>query len=100
MTELDSTTSEDPDSDANLESDVKGRLTPPLSRHQLRPIGYRFMGLGIELATYSLVLAALGYWLDSARQHSRPFATALGALIGFTIGMIRLIQIARRNAER
>ena len=100
LTELDPTPLRNPDSDADLESDPKGHSNHPKSGVQIRLIAYRFMGLGIELAAYSLVLAGLGYWLDSAREHTKPFATALGALIGFGSGMIRLIQNARRNAER
>lgn len=101
MTEIDSTPPpEKPDSDPGLESAPHRRWSHPTPRIGNRLIIHRFMGLGFELASYTLILAGVGYWIDSTRQHAKPYATACGALIGFTLGMIRLIRIARKNAER
>lgn len=58
---------------------------------------FRFVGLGMELAGFTLVLAGLGYWVDSNLHLAKPFATALGALIGFTVGMVRFIQQANKR---
>jgi F0F1-type ATP synthase assembly protein I len=99
LTETDSTPSENPDSDADLETDAHRLSSHRESRPQIQKIALRFLGLGSELATYTLVLAGCGYWIDSARQHAKPYATAIGTLIGFTFGMIRVIQVARKNAE-
>ncbi len=99
LSETDSTPSENPDSDADLETDANRLSSHREPRPQIRMNAFRFVGLGSELATYTLVLAGFGYWIDSARQHTKPYATAIGALIGFTLGMIRVIQVARKNAE-
>jgi F0F1-type ATP synthase assembly protein I len=99
LTETDSTPSKNSDPNANLETDVNRLSSHRESRPQIRLNTLRFVGLGSELAAYTLVLAGFGYWIDSARQHTKPYATAIGALIGFTLGMIRVIQVARKNAE-
>ena len=58
----------------------------------------RFVGLGMELATFTLVPMGIGYWIDSGRQHETPYATAAGALIGFVLGMIRfVVQVTKRR---
>ena len=54
----------------------------------------RMAGLGMELASYTLGLAAIGYVVDSRRGHARPYATAAAALVGFSFGMFRFIQKA------
>ncbi len=99
MTETNSTPPENPDSDTDLEADGNRHSGHREPRPQTRMIALRFIGLGSELAAYTLVLAGLGFWIDSARQHTKPFATATGALVGFSYGMTRLIRIARKNAE-
>ena len=99
LTETDSTPSENSDSDVDLETDANRHLSHRESRPQNHMIALRFIGLGSELAAYTLVLAGFGFWIDSARQHTKPFATAIGALVGFTFGMMRVIQVARKNAE-
>jgi hypothetical protein len=73
-------TDADPDAD---ESDI-GSRKPWL----------RMAGMGIELASITLGLAGLGFWIDSQRGHVTPYATALGALVGFSYGMFRFIQKA------
>lgn len=99
MTETDSTPPENPGSDTDLPTDTQRLSKHPDPRSQIRMIALRFAGLGMELASYTLVIAGFGYWIDSARQHAKPYATAIGALIGFTLGMFRVIQVARKNAE-
>lgn len=54
----------------------------------------RMAGLGIELASITLGLAGLGYFVDSRQGYTTPYVTAAGALIGFTYGMFRFIQKA------
>jgi len=68
----------------------------PSSTGSSRP-WLRFVGLGMELATFTLVLTGIGYWIDSARQHQTPYAAAAGALIGFVLGMIRFIVQATKR---
>ena len=57
------------------------------------------IGLGTELAGFTLVLTGIGYWIDAARQHETPYASAAGALIGFVLGMIRFIVQSTRDAS-
>ena len=54
----------------------------------------KFAGMGIELASFTLGLAGIGYLIDSRRGHATPYAFAFGALIGFGYGMFRFIQKA------
>ncbi len=51
----------------------------------------------MELASYTLILGAGGYWIDSHWEHSQPFFAITGALVGFTLGMYRLIVLATRQ---
>ena len=57
----------------------------------------RLAGLGMELATFTLVCTGFGYWVDSYRQHATPYGSAAGALIGFALGMIRFVIQARKT---
>ena len=41
---------------------------------------FRFVGLGTELAGFTLVFAGLGYLIDRIGQNPKPYGTALGAL--------------------
>ncbi len=59
----------------------------------------RFAGMGLELATFTLVMAGLGYWIDSYRQHETPYGLAVGTLIGFVMGMTRFIFQAMKNIQ-
>lgn len=59
-----------------------------------RPV-LRFVGLGTELAGFTLVFAGIGHLLDNGLQTSKPYASALAALVGFTLGMVRFIQQVR-----
>jgi len=55
---------------------------------------YRVTSVGLEF-----VLPALaGYWIDG-RLGSGPVGMLLGAVLGFTVGMVHLIQIARRGTQ-
>ena len=54
----------------------------------------RMASLGIELASYTLGLAAAGYVVDMRRGHETLYATAIGSLVGFGFGMFRFIQKA------
>lgn len=58
----------------------------------------RFAGLGMELAGYTLGTAGLGFLFDKYRGNVTPYATALGALIGFTFGMYRFIRQASQGS--
>jgi len=68
--------------DASLAKSSKGWMT--------------YAGMGMELASYTLALTALGYAIDQMRGHETPFGTAFGTLIGFSFGMFRFIQRASR----
>ncbi len=60
---------------------------------------FRFVGLGTELAGFTLVFAGLGYLADRTFQNPKPYGTALGAMIGFSLGMMRFIQQARTSDD-
>jgi hypothetical protein len=49
------------------------------------------VGLGTELAGFTLVFAGFGHLVDWASELPKPYGTALGALIGFSLGMARFI---------
>lgn len=59
----------------------------------------RFAGLGMELAGYTVFLGGVGFLFDKHRGHATPYATALGALIGFTWGMYRFIRQASEGSD-
>lgn len=59
----------------------------------------RFAGMGMELATFTLLLTGIGYWFDSHRQHETPYGAAAGALIGFVLGMIRFVRQAMKSVQ-
>lgn len=84
----------DADEPTPSESRSTGRGTGGSSRPWMR-----FAGLGMELATFTLVMAGLGYWLDTHRQHATLYGTAAGAFIGFTLGMIRFIRQAMQSMD-
>ena len=60
---------------------------------------FRFVGLGTELAGFTLVCAGQGYLMDQIGQNPKPYGTALGAMIGFSLGMVRFIQQARNSDD-
>lgn len=57
----------------------------------------KFAGLGMELASYSLGAAGVGYAVDLQRGHGKPYGAAVGTLIGFGFGMVRFIQRVSRQ---
>jgi len=56
-------------------------------------------GLGIELAAAVVGLTALGLWIDR-RLETEPWATVIGASIGFVGGMYNFILSAQKAARR
>lgn len=60
----------------------------------------RFAGLGMELAGSTLVLAGIGHLIDRWRGGADGLGIAIGALVGFSFGMFRLIQLALREIKR
>lgn len=69
-----------------------------LSFNSRSPV-FRLVGLGTELAGFTVVMLGIGYAIDSAFGHATRFATAAGALLGFTLGMVRFIRNVRRLNE-
>jgi F0F1-type ATP synthase assembly protein I len=54
----------------------------------------RFAGAGMELGGSAIVGAAIGYGVDRYLGNTTLLATALGAILGFTGGLIRFIRLA------
>lgn len=94
MTRRNSRTEEVDEATGEENRQSRGQTGRPSWHHS--PV-FRFLGLGSELAGFTLVFAGVGYAIDSTRGHSKPYATAFGALIGFTFAMVRFIQQVRRN---
>lgn len=68
----------------------------------------RFAGMGMEIAMYTIVLGALGRWVDGGLGNRRPLVAVFLGAIGFCFGMYRLVRMAmavnrksgvRRNAS-
>ncbi|MEM9586796.1 MAG: AtpZ/AtpI family protein [Planctomycetota bacterium] len=59
----------------------------------------RFAGAGIELAGSALIAGAVGYWVDGQFGNAKPYCAALGVLVGFAVGMFRLIVTVSRFAD-
>ena len=60
---------------------------------------FRFIGMGMALAGFTLFVAGIGYVIDSFSENPKPFGTAFGALIGFTLGMVRFIRQAKQSQD-
>ena len=60
---------------------------------------FRFIGMGTELAGFTLFVAGVVYVIDSFSESPKPYGTAFGALIGFTLGMVRFIRQARQSQD-
>jgi Putative F0F1-ATPase subunit Ca2+/Mg2+ transporter len=73
------------------------RSSDPKSGHS-RGFPVRLLGSGMELASYTLILGAAGYWVDGRWQHTQPYLGIAGALVGFSLGMYRLIVLASRQS--
>ena len=82
---------------ADKKTDDEGPISP--SSPWKQSAVFRFVGLGTELAGFTLVFAGLGYLMDKFGQNPKPYGTALGALIGFSLGMVRFIQQARKSDD-
>lgn len=54
----------------------------------------RFAGAGMELGGSAIVGAAIGYAVDWYLDNTTLLATALGAILGFTGGLVRFIRLA------
>jgi len=66
-------------------------------KHRLAKPWMKVAGMGMELASYTLGLAGIGYVVDLRRHHTTPYATAAGALLGFSYGMFRFVQKASQT---
>ncbi|TWU04372.1 hypothetical protein Pla52n_24120 [Stieleria varia] len=60
----------------------------------------RFVGVGMEIALYTIVLGGIGHWLDGRLGTAKPFLTALFGLVGFCFGMYRLVRMAVLSQRR
>lgn len=60
------------------------------------PSMMRFAGAGIELAGAVLVTAGVGYLIDLFFELERPWGVAIGAFLGFVIGMVNFIRLAMK----
>ncbi|QDV45518.1 Putative F0F1-ATPase subunit [Stieleria neptunia] len=58
------------------------------------PIWIRLSGAGLELAFITIVFGVIGAAIDRHLQSARPTCSAIGGLLGFTLGMIRFIRLA------
>ena len=47
------------------------------------------------MASSALILGGIGYWIDQQRQHETPYLGVAGVLLGFVLGMYRLIRVAK-----
>lgn len=64
------------------------------SRFQIPASVRRLSGAGLELAGFALILGGLGYLVDRQIGWRQPYLAIAGVLIGFGLGMYRLIRIA------
>jgi ATP synthase protein I len=55
----------------------------------------RITTIALEMA----LPAGGGHWLDT-RFGTSPILTAIGALLGLTVGMLHLLQIARQQSKK
>lgn len=56
----------------------------------------RLSSAGFELASFSLILGALGYGIDQAVGNANPYVGIAGLLLGFMLGFYRLIVLASK----
>lgn len=77
----------------------KGSDAPVSKPSSSNPRGFpiRLLGSGMELASYTLILGAAGYWVDRRWHFAQPYFGIAGALVGFSLGMYRLIVLATRQ---
>ena len=51
--------------------------------------------LGTEFALLEVIGAAVGYWLDT-KWNTLPWCLLGGVGIGFTLGLVRILQVAKQ----
>ncbi len=90
-------TDQDSNSDPQTSDSQANAKNAPAARRD-RSTMFRFAGLGIELATSTLLFAGIGYFVDWLLELEKSYGTAAGTLVGFTIGMFRFIQQALKGA--
>ncbi|MGI9472329.1 MAG: hypothetical protein ACR2NZ_12380 [Rubripirellula sp.] len=59
----------------------------------------KVVGLGMELAGSTLVLAGVGHLVDRYRGKADGVGVAIGAFLGFGLGMFRFIQKALQQIQ-
>ena len=82
------------------ESRPRQRSSPEDDPARLSRQWMRLSSVGLEFAAAVLLLGGIGYWIDAARQHETPYLGAAGALLGFVVGMYRLIRVAQEVGGR
>ena len=89
--------------DDHPSDDPKQSMTKPDSRSKGSPDDVQgkpwmtLLGLGMELAGSTLVLAGVGHLVDRYRGKPDGFGVAIGAFLGFGLGMFRFIQKALKQ---
>jgi F0F1-type ATP synthase assembly protein I len=75
----------------------------PLKRHtddrSALALGLEWASRITTIAFEMVIPAAAGYWLD-LRINVFPLFLALGAVLGFVIGLYSLLQLARPNGQK
>ena len=87
MTWIEAVTESDPDTDREPDSDSRPGDAAALDRPW-----FKLVGLGMELAGATLGVAAIGWWIDYAMSNSSGVGVGIGALVGFSLGMVRFVQ--------
>lgn len=84
--------------DPQAESSRKTRESPETSEESPseRQALLRLSSAGFELASFSLILGAVGYGIDQAVGNENPYVGIAGLLLGFTLGFYRLIVLASK----
>lgn len=87
--------------DGSIPRGSPGRLSrkSTFGGFQVSPATHRLAGAGMALAAYALGLGGAGYFLDRLFGWKIPFLGIAGVLIGFILGMIRLIRLAEQIDE-
>lgn len=66
----------------------------------LSPATRRLAGVGVELAGGALGFGAIGYLADRSIGWQTPWLAVAGVLLGFALGMYRLIRMANEISQR
>lgn len=66
---------------------------------ELLALGWAMTSEGLGLGLEFLLPTLLGLLLDQ-RWNSTPWATLIGTVLGFTVGMLHIARIARKAARR